>query len=285
MKYLYFPGCSLKSSGRSFEESLLLVMKKLDVGVEELDDWNCCGATNYMAINEDSAIGITARNLAIAEKQGTEDIMAPCAACYMGLLKTQKYIETEPSVKEDVISSLKSAGLEFQNNKKVRHPLDIFINDIGLEKIKNSATSPLKGKKVACYYGCQLTRPYSTFDDQRDPQSMENIVKALGGIPVDWPIKMRCCSGSMTSTVSEIGLRMSFHILKEAKDRGADVLITACPLCQFNLECFQSKMSSLYGENVKMPVMYFTQLMGAAMGLDKKELGLHRMLSPELSLS
>ncbi len=285
MKYLYFPGCSLKSSGRSYEESLLSVLKKMNVGVEEIDDWNCCGATNYMAMNERNAIGITARNLALAEKQGKEDIMAPCAACYMGLLKTQKYIETEPKVKETVLTNLKKSGLEFENTSKVRHPLDIFINDISLDTIKDNVYAPLKGVKVACYYGCQLTRPYATFDDQRDPQSMENIVKALGGTPVEWPIKTRCCSGSMTSTVSEIGLRMSYLILKEAKDRGADVMITACPLCQFNLECFQGKMSGKYGENVKMPVMYFTQLMGMAFGLDKKELGLHRMLSPELSLS
>lgn len=285
MNYLYYPGCSLKSSGRSYEESLLTVFKKLNASLEEIEDWNCCGATNYMSINECSAIGLGARNLALAEKQGGKDIIAPCAACYMGLLKTQNYISTEPNVRETVNNNLKKSGLEYSGKVKVRHPLDVMINDIGLKNIEGAVSKSLKGVKVACYYGCQLIRPYSEFDDQRDPQSMEQLVKSIGGTSVDWPIKTRCCSGSMTSTISEIGLRMNFLLLKEAKQRGANVMITACPLCQFNLEVFQSKISSKYGEDVKIPVMYFTQLIGLALGLNEKELGLQRSLSPSLSLS
>jgi heterodisulfide reductase subunit B len=285
MKYLYYPGCSAKSSGRSYEESLLSVFKKLNVPLEEIEDWNCCGATNYMAINEGSAISLIARNFALAEKQGGADIVAPCAACFMGLLKTKNYLDTDEKIKAKVHDDLSKAGMAFSNKVNVRHPLDVLTNDIGLKTLETAVSAPLKGLKVACYYGCQLIRPFATFDDQRDPQTMENIVKALGGTPVDWPIKTRCCSGSMTSTISEIGLRMNFLLLKEAKDRGADVIITACPLCQFNLECFQGKISNKYDENVKMPVMYFTQLMGIAMGIGKKELGLHRMLSPELNSS
>jgi heterodisulfide reductase subunit B2 len=287
MKYLYYPGCSLKSSGKSYEESLLAVYKKLNINLEELEDWNCCGATNYMSINENNAISITARNLAIAEKQGGPDstIMAPCAACYMGLLKTKQYIQTEPKIKESVTKNLKEAGLEFENKSVVRHPLDILINDIGTNLIGNSVEKPLKGYKVASYYGCQLLRPYSTFDDFRNPTSMETIVKTLGAEPVDWSLKTRCCGGSMTSTMSDIGLRLNFLLMKEAKFRGADVIITACPLCQFNLECFQNKISKKFGEDVHIPVMYFTQLMGIAFGINEKELGLQRSLSPELTLT
>jgi heterodisulfide reductase subunit B len=285
MNYLYYPGCSLKSSGRGYEESLLAVFKKLQVPVEEIDDWNCCGATNYMSIDECDAISLTARNLAIAENQGDADLIAPCAACYMGLLKTKNYINTDPGVKAKVEQDMTNMGMAFANKSNVRHPLDVFINDIGLNTLKNAVEFPLKGIKVASYYGCQLIRPYATFDDQRDPHTMDDIVQAMGGEAIDWPLKTRCCSGAMTSTISDIGMRMNFLLMKEAKTRGADVIITACPLCQFNLECFQGKISKMFGEDVRIPVMYFSQLMGMALGLNNKALGLQRSLSPELSFA
>jgi heterodisulfide reductase subunit B2 len=288
MKYLYYPGCSLKSSGISYEESLLSVFKKLNIQLEELDDWNCCGATNYMSICESDGYSLTARNLAIAEKQskgGNAEVVAPCAACYMGLLKTNKYISTEHEIKDEVNASLKKIGMVYNGNVNVRHPLDVICKDLGLDALKKAVEKPLKGLKVASYYGCQLVRPMADFDDQHDPQTMDNIVKALGGEPVDWPLKTKCCSGSMTSTIGEIGLRMNFLLLKEAKDRGADVIITACPLCQFNLECFQDKISRKFEEDVKLPVYYFTQLMGMALNLSKQEVGLHRQISPMVNVS
>lgn len=285
MKYLYYPGCSLKSSGKLYEDSLLAVFKSLGIEVQELEDWNCCGATNYMSINEDHAITITARNLALAEKQGGGELIAPCAACYMGLLKTQNYLDTDPATRDKVVTKLANEGLTPEKKIKVRHPLDVLVNDVGMDAIRKAVKKPLGNIKVACYYGCQLIRPFSTFDNAHDPQTMDKISRALGAEPVEWPIKTRCCSGSMTSTLTNIGLSMNFELLKEAKLRGADVILTACPLCQFNLECFQGKISRKYHEDVKIPVMYFTQLMGLAFGHSKKMLGLHKMLSPELTLA
>jgi heterodisulfide reductase subunit B2 len=284
MKYLYYPGCSIKSSGKPYEDSLLSIFKALGLELEELNDWNCCGATNYMSINDNFAIAITARNLALAEKQGGGDLIAPCAACYMGLLKTQNYLDNDVELRDKVVGQLAKEGLTTKKNVSVRHPLDVLINDAGMEGIRKAVKKPLAGIKVACYYGCQLIRPFATFDNAHDPQSMDKIVRALGGEPVDWPIKTRCCSGSMTSTMTDIGLSMNFELLREAKRREANVIITACPLCQFNLECFQGKISRKYHEDVKMPVMYFSQLMGMAFGIPDKQLGLHQMLSPELSL-
>jgi heterodisulfide reductase subunit B2 len=286
MKYLYYPGCSLKSSGKGYEESLLAVFKKLNVPIEEINDWNCCGATNYMSINEDNAIALTARNLALAEKQDKgAHIIAPCSACYMGLLKAQNYIENEASVRNLVTHNLKNIGLNFENKVKVRHPLDVLVNDIGMAAISDSIFEPLKGLKVASYYGCQLVRPFSNFDDARDPHTMDDIVKALGADPVNWSLKTRCCGGSMTSTISDIGLRLNYLLLKEAKTRKVDVIITSCPLCQFNLECFQDKISKKFNDKIRIPVMYFTQLMGIAFGITDKEVGLHRMLTPMLNLN
>lgn len=284
MKYLYYPGCSLKSSGKLYEDSLLAVFKTLGIEIQELDDWNCCGATNYMSINESHAIAITARNLALAEMQGGGELIAPCAACYMGLLKTQNYLASDPELKEKVCRKLSDAGLKCDIRVRVRHPLDVLVNEIGMDAIKKAVKNPLNGIKAACYYGCQLIRPFATFDDAHDPQTMDKISRALGAEPVDWPIKTRCCSGSMTSTLTHIGLSMNFELLKEAKLRGANVILTACPLCQFNLECFQGKISRKFHEDVKIPVMYFSQLMGMAFGVPHKQLGLHKMLSPELTL-
>jgi len=285
MKYLYYPGCSLKSSGKLYEDSLIAVFKTLGIELQELEDWNCCGATNYMSINEHHAISITARNLALAEKQGGGELIAPCAACYMGLLKTQNYLENDAKLKEEVVNLLSKEGLTPEKNIKVRHPLDVLVNDVGMDAIRKAATKPLGNIKVACYYGCQLIRPFAVFDNAHDPQSMDKISRALGAEPIEWPIKTRCCSGSMTSTLTHIGLSMNFELLKEAKLRGADVIVTACPLCQFNLECFQGKISRKFHEDVKIPVMYFTQLMGLAFGHSKKVLGLNKMLSPDLTLA
>jgi heterodisulfide reductase subunit B len=285
MKYLYYPGCSLKSSGKLYEDSLLAVFKVLGVEVQELEDWNCCGATNYMSISEDHAIAITARNLALAEMQGGGELIAPCAACYMGLLKTQNYLATDPEIKEKVCKKLTESGLQCEIKVKVRHPLDVLVNDVGLDAIRKAVKVPLNGVKAACYYGCQLIRPFAVFDNAHDPQTMDKITRALGAEPVDWPIKTRCCSGSMTNTLTHIGLSMNFELLKEAKLRGANVMLTACPLCQFNLECFQGKINRKFHEDVSLPVMYFTQFMGLALGIPSKELGLNKMLSPELILA
>ncbi|HOW26068.1 MAG TPA: CoB--CoM heterodisulfide reductase iron-sulfur subunit B family protein [Bacteroidales bacterium] len=285
MKYLYYPGCSLKSSGKHYEISLLAVLQKLGIEVEELENWNCCGATNYMSINENYALEITARNLGIAEKQGGDEVIVPCAACFMGFLKTQKYMESESGIRDRVNQILNHSGLSYNGKVQIRHPLDLLVNQLGADALTRTVEMPLKDLKVASYYGCQLIRPYATFDDQWNPHTMDDIARAMGATPVDWPLKSRCCSGSMTSTMTDIGLRMNYVILKEAKSRGADVIITACPLCQFNLECFQGKISRKLKDDVRIPVMYFTQLMGLAMGIPAKKLGLKQMLSPSLVLN
>jgi heterodisulfide reductase subunit B len=274
MKFTYFPGCSLKGSGRAYEESLLAVCKQLGVELEELDDWNCCGATAYMAVSERQAFGLAARNLALAEQQSHE-LIAPCSACYMVLKKTQKYLVEYPLIGQEVHDALNRGGLKYAGTAGVRHPLDVLVNDVGLDAIKKQVKMPLKGFKVAPYYGCQIVRPYADFDDQHNPVLMDKLFKALGAEVVKYPLKTRCCGGSLTGTLPEAGLGMSFYILREAQRRGANVLATVCPLCQFNLDAYQRDMSSKF-EPVHMPIVYFTQLMGLAFGMDAKTLGLQR---------
>jgi len=285
MKYLYYPGCSLKGTGRAYEESLLVVLPRLGIEVQELEQWNCCGATAYMAVDEMKAFALAARNLALAEECGNGDgkpvqMIAPCAACYLVLNKTQRYMREYPEVGKKVGDALRSVQLQYNDHVRVRHPLDVLTHDIGPAKITEAVTRPLDGLKVACYYGCQIVRPFADFDDQHNPQSMETIIKALGAEPIDWPLKTRCCGGSLTGTIQEAGLRLSYILLQEAKKRGADVLVTACPLCQFNLDSYQGQMARQFGTSVNLPAAYFTQLMGLAMGIKPRKLGLHRLTVP-----
>ena len=166
--------------------------------------------------------------------------MAPCAACYLVLNKTKHYFHDYPAMKETIDRALGAVGLRYSGDTPVRHPLDVLINDVGLEAIKQKVRKPLKGLKVATYYGCQLVRPYATFDDQYNPTTMDRLVEALGATVVRYPLKTKCCGGSLTGTVPEAGIRMVYILLNEAKKRGADCLATVCPLCQFNLDAYHA---------------------------------------------
>lgn len=284
MSYIYYPGCSLQSTGRPYDESMRAVFACLDVDLPELGDWNCCGATAYMSISELKAFALSARNLALAVKQGGEgesvDIVVPCAACYLGLNKANHYLDDNPDLRAKINAALDAAGLAYSGGARVRHPLDILVHDIGPDVINERVVRPMEGMKVACYYGCQLVRPFSDFDDQHYPTAMDTLMKAIGADVIDWPLKTRCCGGSLTGTVPEVGQRLSYILLREARRRGCDVIATACPLCQFNLECYQSQMSRHFGQDFDVPVAYFTQLMGLAFGLKPKELGLQRLFVP-----
>ncbi len=283
MRYLYYPGCSLKSSGRAYEESLLPVFKALGVELQELDDWNCCGATAYMSVVERKAFALAARNLALAEKQGDDGpvhLIAPCSACFLVLTKTQKYLGVHKDLDANVRAGLDAVGLSLTDRVVVRHPVDVLVNDVGLDRIAKAVKVPLTGLRVASYYGCQMVRPFATFDSPYDPTSMDRIAKALGAEPVDWPLKTRCCGGSLTGTITEVGLRLNHLILREAIKRGANAMATSCPLCQMNLECYQKQIGKDFKEPVRLPVLFFTQLMGAAFGLPAREIGMKRLFVP-----
>ncbi len=275
MKFSYFPGCSLKGLGRAYEESLLPVMAHLGVELEELDDWNCCGATAYMAVDEAKACVLAARNLALAERSGMSQILAPCAACYLVLNKTKHYFHDYPAMQQTIGRALGAVGLSYRGATAVRHPLDVLINDVGLEAVKQKVERPLSGLKVATYYGCQLVRPYATFDDAWNPTTMDRLLVALGATIVPFPLKTKCCGGSLTGTVPKAGIRMVYILHREARKRGADCIATVCPLCQFNLDAYHAAVNSRYGR-VVVPTVYFTQLMGLAFGLPENRLGLNR---------
>lgn len=282
--YLYFPGCSLKSSGAAYEESLLTLFRLLDLEVNELDDWNCCGATTYMAINEASAFTLASRNLALAEKIGAREIMAPCSACYLVLRKTVDVRSRYPSIDRTVAEKLKRAGLPAACHVKVRHPLEILYNDVGLAKLKSKVVRKWTGGPIACYYGCQAVRPYSEVDDPHTPTRMEQMLHAVGVPTVDYTLKTKCCGGSLTGTIPMVGARMNYELLKEATRNGAESIMTICPLCQFNLDAYQSQIRADTGFQVDMPALYITQVLGWMLGGDWKGLGLGRAISGAKSL-
>ncbi len=288
MSYAYYPGCSAAGTGRSYEESLLAIFDALGAELDPLDDWNCCGATAYPAVDEAKGFALSARNLALAEvaapAPAAVDLVAPCAGCYRALLKAQRALQDGGAATERVGEALEAVGLRYEGRVQVRHPLDVLVNDIGVERIAAAVVRPLEGVRVACYYGCLLVRPYATFDDRHDPTSMDRLMRAVGAEPVDWPMKTRCCGGScycggpLIGTMPEATLRLSHGLLKEAEKRGANVIATACPLCQFNLEAFQGQMAREFREPVDMTVGFLTQVVGVALGLDERTLGIHRML-------
>jgi heterodisulfide reductase subunit B len=273
-RYLYYPGCALRGTGKAYEESLLAVFKALDAELEELEDWNCCGAAAYTPIDEVTSFALAGRNLALAEKKNL-DLIAPCSACFLVLNKAQHQIKQDPKVAQTLEHGLKAAGLEYHGTAKVRHPLDVLVNDIGLERIKACVKHPLTGLRVAPYYGCQIIRPYATFDLMYYPVTMDKLLHAVGAEVVEYPLKTRCCGGSHKEALPEVGLSLIHILLKEADLRDAHIISTICPLCQFNLDSFQDEASKKYGE-VSVPVVYFTQLLGVAFGFSAKELGLER---------
>ena len=273
--YAYYPGCSLSGLGKPYDESLRAVFSHLGLGLEEIPDWNCCGATSYMSLSEDKAVALAARNLALAEQMKAE-VVAPCAACYLVLTKAQHMMADYPALAAKVHKGLQAAGLTYKGQVTVRHPLDILVNDVGLDAIKARVTKPLTGYRVAPYYGCQIVRPYGAFDDPLRPQTLDTLMAAAGAEVVDYPLKAHCCGGSLMGTMEDIGVRLNFLLLKEAKARSANVLATVCPLCQYNLEAYQDKMLRTFHERVQLPVAYFTQLLGLAFGLQPKALGLQR---------
>ncbi len=275
--YVYYPGCSLKSNSKHYEESILPVFKEIGLPLEELDDWNCCGATAYFSVDDGMAAAICGRNLSIAEKL-SKDIVAPCAGCFLTLKKSNKFLLGGSEKARRILSALEKSGCAYHGGVEVKHPLQILTSDGRLEKIKAKTVRPLSGLKVACYYGCQLVRPFTDFDDPDYPMSLDRLMAAVGAEPVEYSAKTRCCGGSLTGTIEEVGLRLNYILLKEAKRRGADVISTICPLCQFNLEILQDKMIKKYKDEVKMPVLYFSQIVGLALGIPKEDLGFARSI-------
>jgi heterodisulfide reductase subunit B len=279
MRYAYYPGCSLEATGRPYEESVREVAKMLGIELVELEDWNCCGATAYMSVNEVLAFSLSARNLCQAKKIG-DTLVTACSACYTNLRKTEAYLVEFPEAKEKVDTALAEAGLKYEGGVVTKHFLQAVVEDVGLDKIKMHAKHPLSGLRVAPYYGCQIARPYGIEDDTDNPTMMDRLLVAIGATPTYYPLKTVCCGGSLMGTREDVALRLCRNILLCAQQDGAQCVAVTCPLCQLNLDAYQTAINKKYGTHFNLPIVYFTQLMGVAFGLDSKILGLNQCIVP-----
>jgi heterodisulfide reductase subunit B2 len=280
VKYLYYPGCSQKATSRPYEKSFLAVCSRLGVELEEVNDWNCCGATMAISTNKVLALALPARNLAIAEKTGLP-VVTPCPSCWLSFKKVNKTYHDEPELAEKVNDALAAGGLTYRGKTNVHHAMDFLVHQVGIEKIQASVRTPLQGLRVAPYYGCQVVRPYADGDDQSNPQNMEKLIAAVGAQSVDFAHRTSCCGSSVMVTRKEVGEKMSLTILRSITEVDADVVATPCGLCQMNLELAGAAGVSVLGDSIRLPVLNITQLLGLALGVPARQLGLSGMPKPK----
>jgi len=278
--YTYFPGCSASEGGaKAYNWSARAVSKLLDIDLAELEDWNCCGSTPSSSVDELGAFCMASRDLALAEKRGL-DMVTPCSACYVVFNHTNAYLKGYPQFKAKVDEALAAGGLKYHGTVKVRHLLDVITTDIGYDAIASRVKKPLSELKVAPYYGCQVVRPKFGFDHPEAPQSLDKLVASLGAEPTPFPLKARCCGGSLIISEEDVALDLIHKIFDSASSNGAQCIVTVCPLCQTNLDAYQSRVNKKFKTHFNLPVLFFTQLMGIAFGLGEKELGLKNGIVP-----
>jgi len=271
-----------------FDRSARAVCDRLGVDLEEIPDWVCCGATPAHATSHLLSIALPSVSLAAVEKAaetgGPSTVVSVCASCYSRLRIASHEVREDPALRAEVE---KAAEVKLSGTVQVRHLIDVLLNDLGLDAIREKATRPLSGLRVACYYGCLLLRPPKivAIDDPNNPQIMEKILEAAGATCVDWPYKTECCGASLSLARPDTVRKLVGDILREAHDAGADVVAVACPLCQTNLDVRQLDVARATGKRYNLPAIYFTQLLGVALGLPEKSLGLGRLIiSPKAAL-
>jgi heterodisulfide reductase subunit B len=280
-RYLYYPGCSMESSGRSYRESLDSICEPLGMTLDEITDWNCCGAAEYVSLSTTPAYALIARNLAIAagQQKNAETLVAGCSCCYLNLAKADHYMALQPSLNDHVNDALGAGGLHYEpGTVRVRHLLDVILNDVGLDAVRAAVRKPLTGVRVAPYLGCMVPRPdfEGRYADPDQPNDLDRLLRALGAEVVDYPLKTECCGGHMTQVEPKVGLELIRRLVAEAEHREAAMMVTVCPMCQINIDAYQGEMNAMFHTHHKMPIVFFTELMGVAFGLNPKKVGLGR---------
>jgi heterodisulfide reductase subunit B len=270
MKYIYFPGCSQKSSAISYERSFLGACDALGVELMELEDWNCCGTTIAISVNKMLSSVLAARNLGLAYPYDLP-LVTPCPSCYVSLKRVLKESKEDGVLYQRLNTLLAEEHLAFSTETVVYHALEFLVDVVGLDAIANKVLHPLKGYRMAPYYGCQLVSPYANGSRSDDPQHLEKLINAVGGRPVNFPFRTLCCGGSLMFTLKEQARKLSATILSSIKDTGADLIVTPCGLCQINLAMAGNK---------SLPVINIGQMLGLALGLDPGKLGLRKLKVP-----
>ena len=278
MRYIYYPGCSLEGTAKEYNVSTQAAMKAMGAELVELEDWTCCGASAAEATSYLLSMVLAARNLALAERMDAEaDIMVPCSACYLNLRRVEEHVLQDAGLSAKINEALKEEGLQYSGGIRVRHLLDVLSTDFDMEAIKPLVKKDLSGLRVAPYYGCQALRPYSDFDDPQEPQAMVPLIEAMGAQIHPWTEGAKCCGAALMTTKKEVALELTAGLLRAA--RGADCIVTICPMCEMNLEAFQEPISKTLKEDLGIPVLYLPQLIGTALGLSGEDLKLNLNLA------
>lgn len=282
-KYIFYPGCAMETSAKAYNESLKAIRPILDLDMVDVNDWNCCGATEYLGISLTPAYALIGRNLALAKQQAnsTRTLVASCSACYLNLAKADHYMQERPLLNENVNTALSAGGLSYEpGSLEIRHLLDVIINDIGLDTVRSKVVKPLTGLRVAPYLGCMVPRPdyEGRWSDHEHPNELDRVIEALGAEVIDFPLKTHCCGGHMTQIGPSTAFELIRRLISSADDYKADLMVTVCPMCQMNLDAYQAETNRYFHTNYHMPILFFTQLMGLAFGKEPGELGFGREL-------
>jgi heterodisulfide reductase subunit B len=273
MKLGFYPGCSLKGTAREYNESVKALAPVFDIQLEDIEDWNCCGASAAHAVNKDLSLALPARILALAERQGFEEVVVPCAACFNRLAVAQYELNKDAALKQQ---TEKAIDMTFANKVKILNVVQ-FIDKYIKDKIADKVSHKFE-HQVACYYGCLLVRPHKIigFDRVEDPTSMDELMQLIGATPIDWGFKTECCGASLSIARTDLVAKLSGNIVKDAADRGAEAIIVACPMCHSNLDMRRPQIDQYVGKEISTPVIYITQAIGLAVGLAPEKLGLQR---------
>ena len=273
----YYPGCSLHGTAREYDVSTRSVAKKLGLELEEIEGWVCCGASAAHWSSHELAASLPLKNLALVEKKGYKSVTAPCAMCFYQLKRGAHDVAQNPALKEKVAREM---SYRYEGGVDVQNAIDTFLYQVGLPQIARQVSRPLSGLKVACYYGCLLTRPpeVTGAEDPEYPRSMDRLMRAIGAQPLDWSSKTDCCGAALAMTQHEAAFGLMARILENARQVGAEALVVACPMCHANLDARQDEVARHSGLDFRLPVFYFTQLMALALGLEEKDIGLGKLL-------
>ena len=267
----YYPGCSGLGTSIEYEASTRAICAALDITLKEIPDWTCCGSTPAHTVDHALSTALAARNFAQAETAGIEDVVTPCPSCLKNLKNALRNLE-DPLFRARV-EALTERPL--QTRHTVRSVLQVIVEDLGLDAVKDKVKRPLKGMKVVPYYGCLMTRPGADmqFDDPENPTAMDKLLESLGAEVLPFPLKTDCCGASYGIPRKDVIVKLSGRILSLAKELGADAVVAACPLCQMNLDLRQGQVNRAMGTSYNIPVPYFTQLMGVALNIADAEIG------------
>jgi heterodisulfide reductase subunit B len=269
----YYPGCSLHSTAKEYDRSTRAVSERIGLRLEEPEGWTCCGTTPAHAVSHHLATRLPLENLAYIERLGYDEVAVPCAACFSRFKFALYDIARYPELREEVTREL---GYAYQGKVKVNHIVTTMLERVGTEEIARRIVRPLTDLRVVCYYGCLITRPKTVTGAEHHeyPMEMDRLMAALGAEVLDWNYKTDCCGNNLTLTETEVALKLTQRILHDAKAVGAEAVVVACPLCQVNLDARQPQIAADFQEDLNLPVLYYTQLMGIALGIDPKELHL-----------